>query len=61
MEPKRCSGCGVVVLSDSVTCPSCRQPRMRALSDEERRVWTQVEPEGAELAGKAVAVRCEFR
>jgi len=60
-EAKRCSGCGAVALSESIVCRACDKPRMRPLSDDERRTWEQVESEGAALAARAVGVRCPIQ
>jgi len=58
-EPKRCGGCGHVVVCSCVTCPACHQPRLRPLTEGELAVWESVRQEcEPELAARAVTVRC---
>ena len=57
-EPKRCAGCGAVAACGCVTCPICHKPRLRALSEEERRIWQRHADLDAETRGRCVAVQC---
>jgi hypothetical protein len=61
MEPKRCSACGVIATCEGVTCPSCHQLRLRALTAEEQAAWRRHEDLDEELRGRAVGVQCELR
>jgi hypothetical protein len=61
MEPKRCGNCGQVTVCDCVTCPACHQPRLRALTEQERAVYDSLVGEhGPDMAGRCTAVRCEL-
>jgi hypothetical protein len=58
MEPKRCSACGVIATCEGVTCPSCHQLRLRALTAEELRAWQRHEDLDEETRARCVAVQC---
>jgi hypothetical protein len=57
LTPKRCSGCGAVVVCEGVTCPLCHRVRVRPLTPEEQRAWRRHEDLDEETRGRAVQMQ----